>query len=74
MDVGWEDLKKAARSYRSDPRFNQFAKRRLSEQAFGNQSAHSPAAEKNGKTFWLLQTYFKHPADAASMAPWKAAG
>ena len=51
LDVGWEDLKKAARSYRSDPRFNQFAKRRLSEQAFGNQSAHSPAAEKNGKHF-----------------------
>lgn len=35
FDVGWEDLKKAAKSYRSDARFNQFAKRRVSERALG---------------------------------------
>ena len=37
LDVGWDDLKKASRSYRSDPRFNQFAKRKVSEQALGKQ-------------------------------------
>ena len=29
LDVGWEGLKKAARSYRADAPFNQFAKRRI---------------------------------------------
>lgn len=38
LDVGWSDLKKAARSYRSDPRFNQFAKRVLSERALGEKN------------------------------------
>lgn len=31
LDVGLEDLKKAARSYRGEPRFNQLAKRALAE-------------------------------------------
>lgn len=35
-DVSWDDLKKSARSYRSDPRFNQYAKRRLSERALAS--------------------------------------
>ena len=30
-DVGWNDLKKAAKQYKADPRFNQYAKRCLSE-------------------------------------------
>ena len=47
LEVGWDDLRKAAKSYRSDPRFNQFAKRVLSEKALGHesnvQSQNSPA-------------------------------
>ena len=33
-DVGWDGLRKAAKSYRGDARFNQYAKRCLSERAF----------------------------------------
>ena len=33
-DVGWNDLKKAAKQYKADPCFNQYAKRCLSERAF----------------------------------------
>ena len=44
-DVGWDDLRKAAKSYRGDARFNQYAKRCLSERAFAikSESAESDA-------------------------------
>lgn len=44
-DVSWEDLKKAARSYKQDPRFNQYAKRRMSERVLGKNESEPPAAE-----------------------------
>ena len=47
LDVGWEDLKKAAKSYKSDPRFNQFAKRCVSERALASEGAHVDAQEGN---------------------------
>ena len=43
LDVGWEDLKKAARSYRTDARFNQFAKRGISERALSQQAPQGAA-------------------------------
>ena len=47
-DVGWNDLKKAAKQYKADPRFNQYAKRCLSERAFSSQADPSEkAAESN---------------------------
>lgn len=45
--MGWEDLKKAAKSYKSDPRFNQFAKRCVSERALASEGAHVDAQEGN---------------------------
>lgn len=41
-DVCLDDLRKAAKSYKQDPRFNQYAKRVMSERALG--SGHSAAA------------------------------
>lgn len=38
-DVCHDDLRKAARSYKHDPRFNQYAKRVMSEKALGNKSS-----------------------------------
>eukprot|EP00438_Fugacium_kawagutii_P036602 Skav217812 [mRNA] locus=scaffold889:69820:83430:+ [translate_table: standard] len=37
-DVSWDDVKRAAKSYKGDPRFNQYAKRRLSERAFSEKA------------------------------------
>ena len=48
LDVGLEDLKKAARSYRGEPRFNQFAKRALAEKLLAQdepQSAERPVVD-----------------------------
>lgn len=47
-DISFEDLKKSARSYRSDPRFNQYAKRIISEKALGN--AQDSESAKNEKS------------------------
>ena len=44
LDVGWEDLRKSARQYKTDPRFNQFAKRCLSERAFGEEVSSTRSA------------------------------
>lgn len=38
LDVSAEDLAKAARSYRSDPRFQQFAKRWIASKTLGQVS------------------------------------
>lgn len=46
FDVSWEDLKRAAKSYRADPRFNQFAKRRVSQRALGTEPSSMPKASK----------------------------
>lgn len=46
--MGLEDLKKAARSYRGEPRFNQFAKRALAEKLLAQdepQSAERPVVD-----------------------------
>lgn len=46
-EISFEDLKRAARSYRADPRFNQFAKRMVSERALGDANrAFSAKGEK----------------------------
>ena len=39
LDVGWEDLRKSAKQYKTDPRFNQFAKRCLSEKGLGEEGS-----------------------------------
>ena len=55
FDVSWEDVKKAAKAYKADPRFNQFAKRCVSERALApDDSAPSDAKsgeERNGLDF-----------------------
>lgn len=54
FDVSWEDLKKAAKSYRADARFNQFAKRRVSQRALGSQPELPPKATKlEGSMQWM---------------------
>ena len=50
-EVGWEDLCKAARSYRSDPRFNQYAKRMMAEKAFGSNNESGKAPAQNVRTW-----------------------
>lgn len=42
LDVGLEDLRKAARSYRADARFNQFAKRSIAEKTLARDSPANP--------------------------------
>eukprot|EP00438_Fugacium_kawagutii_P015492 Skav232953 [mRNA] locus=scaffold1860:174681:176460:+ [translate_table: standard] len=51
-EVSWEDLRKAARSYKQDPRFNQYAKRMMSEKALGtgNPPPEEPVVPKTWKT------------------------
>ena len=46
-EVSVEDLKRSARSYRADPRFNQYAKRMVSELALGDANSAS-STRKNG--------------------------
>lgn len=50
-DVCWEDLKRAARSYKQDPRFNQYAKRMVSEKALGSDQRSSPPTTATSKTW-----------------------
>ena len=51
FDVSWEDVKKAAKAYKVDPRFNQFAKRCVSERALApDDSAPSDAKSVEEKT------------------------
>eukprot|EP00438_Fugacium_kawagutii_P028079 Skav223928 [mRNA] locus=scaffold2593:382825:387213:+ [translate_table: standard] len=57
FDVSWEDLKKAAKSYRADARFNQFAKRRLSEKALGSGAATAPAPTKPQRCWGSLKSW-----------------
>ena len=66
LEVGWDDLRRAAKGYKADPRFHQFARRCMSEKAFGpekdsDDGQTSPqtwtqALIKRAKTFgsWLL--------------------
>lgn len=60
-EVSWEDLRKAARSYKQDPRFNQYAKRMMSEKALGRTSSSSePSASWRQKCHeWLLWGWSK---------------
>lgn len=46
----WEDLRKAAKSYKHDPRFNQYAKRMMSEKALGSTKPET-AIQDNAKTW-----------------------
>lgn len=43
-DIGLEDLRKASKSYKADPRFNQYAKRKMSERAFSLNNAKEDQA------------------------------
>lgn len=43
-DVSAEDIRKAARSYKADPRFNQYAKRKMSERAFAERDPSSASS------------------------------
>lgn len=56
LDVSWEDVKKAAKSYRGDPRFNQFAKRLVSAKALGDSSRQPgglvPSSQPQPKSRW----------------------
>ena len=45
-----EDLKRSARSYRADPRFNQYAKRMVSEMALGDANSASNAKKNASET------------------------
>ena len=56
-DVGWDDLRKAAKSYRGDARFNQYAKRCLSERAFAVKSESAESDEK-GRRFRCSCSWF----------------
>lgn len=47
LDVSAEDLAKAARSYRSDPRFQQFAKRWIASKTLGQVSHDTPVGESD---------------------------
>lgn len=73
LDVGWDDLRKAARSYRGDARFNQFAKRVLSERALGNpndnSSSSKPATAVGWKDFFInkLKVWFNWIMSKAKM-------
>lgn len=51
LDIGWSDLQKAARSYKSDPRFNQFAKRAVAERAVGQVSSAATESAKSQSTW-----------------------
>jgi hypothetical protein len=64
-EVSWEDLKKAAKSYKQDARFNQFAKRMLSERALGPGKGPEDAAPQVPKSWrsraseWLIWIFSK---------------
>ena len=63
-DVCLDDLRKAAKSYKEDPRFNQYAKRVMSEKALGNVKPEVAAADgpKTWKTLcreWAACTVSK---------------
>ena len=63
-DVCLDDLRKAAKSYKQDPRFNQYAKRVMSEKALGNVKPEVAAADgpKTWKTLcreWAACTVSK---------------
>lgn len=51
LDIGWRDIQKAAKSYKSDPRFNQFAKRAVSERALGKIDPSSSIHDKSKLTW-----------------------
>lgn len=57
LEVSWEDLRKAAKQYRADPRFNQFAKRVMSERALGKEEALGAAPGSPEPETW--KQYFK---------------
>ena len=58
--MSWEDLRKAAKSYKSDPRFNQFAKRVLSEKALGTESLATVTSQPSNLTWsQLFMSYLK---------------
>ena len=66
LEVGWEDLRRAAKAYKADARFHQFARRCMSEKALGQSSSldtEQRNSESNGQVFlrrlksfggWLL--------------------
>ena len=64
-EVSWEDLKKAAKSYKQDARINQFAKRMLSERALGPGKGPEDAAPQVPKSWrsraseWLIWDFFE---------------
>ena len=63
--MSWEDLRKAARSYKQDPRFNQYAKRMMSEKALGRASSSSEPTTAHSSSWkhkchdWLLWGWSK---------------
>lgn len=68
-EVSWEDLKKAARSYKQDARFNQYAKRRMSERALGKDQKKDsvddgPPSFKKRCAEWVLWFYCKSKGKA----------
>lgn len=59
LDVGWEDLKKASRSYKSDPRFNQFAFRAIAERTLGKDADTSVQPIAANTMTWLAYFWLK---------------
>ena len=63
FDVSWEDVKKAAKAYKADPHFNQFAKRCVSERALArDDSAPSDAKSVEERTGLDLKSRAKSTA------------
>ena len=54
LEVGWEDLKKAAKAYKSDQRFCQFAKRVMSERALGSGTQSSESSNVHSQSWKQL--------------------
>lgn len=56
-EVCWSDLRKAAKSYKQDPRFNQYAKRMMSERALGAASKGDDKPNESAKTWkmWITE-------------------
>ena len=57
LDVSWDDLRKSARSYRGDPRFNQFAKRMMSERALGERQQKNADQNPSFNTWHRLKEF-----------------
>ena len=56
-EVSWEDLRRAAKSYKQDPRFCQYAKRMMSEKALGSRPAQPQTASRTWRKMgaeWLM--------------------